>query len=189
MSVCFPLLRSGNLNVCPATCTSWYILDHLIYAVFNGSVRKWTSSKDKSWKMPIMSFSSDTLYSQSLGSLSDRIQVKGAAGRGETFLAEEGKKSSWKNIMPVPFPEQKIAVLRKLYSAVRNGGGENFQREKKIPTLRKSIKNLKAVAFLSLNSGFKWMFSNTINHCSSVQSFICKYAFSNFVVFFSPITV
>ena len=71
--------------------------------------------------------------------------------------------------MPVPLPEQKIAVLRKLYSAVRNEGGENFQREKKIPILRKSIKNLKAVAFLSLNSGFNWMFSNTINHCSLVQ--------------------
>lgn len=93
------------------------------------------------------------------------------------------KEIQLKKYQAMPFPEQKIAVLRKLYSAVRNGGGENIQREKKIPTLRKSIKNLKAVAFLSLNSGFKWMFSNTINHCSSVQSFICKYAFSNFFFF------
>lgn len=79
--------------------------------------------------------------------------------------------------MPVPFPEQKIAVLRELCLAIRNGGSENFQRKKKIHISRNNIKNLNGVTFLSLNSGFEWMFSNTINHCSSVQSFICKYAY------------
>lgn len=41
-----------------------------------------------------MRFSFDSMHSQSLGSLSDRIQGKGTAETGEAFLAEEGKKSS-----------------------------------------------------------------------------------------------
>lgn len=88
----------------------------------------------------------------------------------------------------MPFPEQKIAVLRELCLAIRNGGGENFQRKKKIRISRNNIKNLNGVIFLSLNFGFEWMFSNTINHCSSVQSFICKYAYLYLLnQFFSPL--
>lgn len=37
-----------------------------------------------------------------------------------------------------------------------------------------SIKDLKAVAFLSVISDFKWLFSNIINCCMSDQPFICK---------------
>lgn len=52
-------------------------------AVFDGSI-----------KLQELKNSSEIVYSQSLGSLSDRMQGKGTAEREEAFLAEEGKKSN-----------------------------------------------------------------------------------------------